>query len=641
METGVVASDVVPAHIGESWIRAQERKVDPYRIPASAYLEPDAYSRRKIDNQYFISIAKPFMENIYRYLEQSFYLVVLYDQDGYHLLRMGQRADFERGYQLDIREGLCFDETVLGTTGFSLAKHHRRPMPIIGCEHYTALLHHVVGYYAPINHPIRGELMGIIGVTTARTIPNPHTLALSVAAATAIEHSLRLDHGRKTFLFYWKALQATMDSLSDGVFLIDLNGRFLEVNASAREIFGLGDRDIQGKHVSSVLGAPDLENLIADVLTRQDREEKEADVEIRDQVYLSSIKYARGEKERIQGVMVQLKNVKSLSKIIRHIAGDQPRYPPGSMVGSSPRMQEIKALAILAAESDTNIIIEGESGTGKEVLAHMIHSASPRSENDLVVINCSAIPSELMESTLFGHERGAFTGAARTHIGKFELADRGTVFLDEIGEMPMTMQAKLLRVLEENTIERVGGKKPIKIDIRVITATNRDLAQEMRLGRFRGDLFYRLNVFRVKLPPLRERKEEIRELVPAFIRQMSELFSKTIERVADDYYEALMQYDWPGNVRELRNAVKYSLTLLDGTILRARHLAGFFTSGSQEVNPEDILRIDASALHGRLYDVEGMAIRKSLEMANGNKSKAAKLLGIGRATLYRKLKDLG
>lgn len=259
VETGGAPGAVVPAHIAESWIRAQELKIDPYRIPASAYLEEDAYEQRKADNQYFVSIAKPFMENIYRYLEQSSYLVVLYDRDGYHLLRVGQRADFERGYQLDIREGLCFDERVLGTTGFSLAKRHVRPIQIIGCEHYVSLLHHVVGYYTPINDPIRNELMGVIGITTARTIPNPHTMALSVAAATAIEHSLRLDHGRKTFLFYWKTLQATMDSLSDGVFLIDLNGRFLEVNASAREIFGLGDSDIKGKHVSSVLGAPDLE----------------------------------------------------------------------------------------------------------------------------------------------------------------------------------------------------------------------------------------------------------------------------------------------------------------------------------------------------------------------------------------------
>ncbi|MGA8752480.1 sigma-54-dependent Fis family transcriptional regulator, partial [Candidatus Deferrimicrobium sp.] len=640
MKTGGGPGDVVPAHIAESWIRARERKIDPYLIPASAYLEEDAYEKRKADNQYFVSIAKPFMENIYRYLEQSSYLVVLYDRDGYHLLRIGQRADFERGYQLDIREGLCFDETVLGTTGFSLVKRHRRPIQIIGCEHYTALLHHVVGYYAPINDPIRNELIGVIGVTTARTIPNPHTMALAVAAATAIEHSLRLDHGRKTFLFYWKTLQATMDSLSDGVFLIDLNGRFLEVNASAREIFGLGDSDIQGKHVSSVLGAPDLETLIADVLLQQDREGTEVDVEVRDQVYLSSIKYARGDMEQIQGVMVQLKNVKRLSKVIQHIAGDQQKYTSGFMIASSPKMQGIRGIARRAAESDANIIIEGESGTGKEVLAHMVHLASPRAGQDLVVINCAAIPSELMESTLFGHEKGSFTGALHTHIGKFELADRGTVFLDEIGEMPLSMQAKLLRVLEESTIERVGGKRPIKIDIRVIVATNRDLREEVRLGRFRGDLFYRLNVFLVQLPPLRERKEEIRELVPLFIGQMSNVFNKVIDDVAEDYYEALLEYNWPGNIRELRNAVKYSLTFLDGTVLRARHLAGFFTRGGPTFRNEDPLRLEMPVASARLFDVEAMAIRKSLEVANGNKAKAAKLLGIGRATLYRKLKDL-
>lgn len=640
VDTGALDRDLVPEHVAESWQRAQHWKIDPFHIPQSAYLDPIAYGKRREENRYLVSIARPFMEDMFRYLEKSLYLIVLYDIDGYHLLRIGQGVDFEGPRQTPIREGLCFDERVLGTTGFSLAKRHARPIQIIGCEHYVSLLHHVVGYYAPIDDPLGSGMLGVIGVTTARTTPNSHSMALAVAASTSIEHSLRIDHGRKTTLFYWKALQATMDSLSDGVFLIDVKGNFLEMNAAARNIFGIGDGDLRRKGYSDIIDVPHLVELIGDVLAHEDREEKEADIEVNDQVYLVSVKCAFGEERRLRGVMVQMKNVKSLSKVIRHIAGDQQKYTSGFMIASSPKMQGIRGIARRAAESDANIIVEGESGTGKEVLAHMIHLASPRASQELVVINCAAIPSELMESTLFGHEKGAFTGALHTHIGKFELADRGTVFLDEIGEMPLTMQAKLLRVLEEGTIERVGGKRPIRIDIRVIVATNRDLRKEVRLGRFRGDLFYRLNVFLVQLPPLRERKEEIRGLVPLFLGQMSDVFNKVIDDVAEDYYEALSGYDWPGNIRELRNAVKYSLTFLDETVLRARHLAGFFAGGCQEIVPEDTRRIVSSPVHGRLSNLEGMAIRKSLDAARGNKAKAAKLLGIARATLYRKLKDL-
>ena len=639
IETGKIEGDVVPSYIAESWKRSKEKKIDPYHFPSTAYLDPQEYEKKKSEHQYLISIAKPFMENIYRSLEQSRYVVVLYNPEGYHLLRIGQRADFERSQQFTIREGLCFEEEKVGTCGFSLVKWLRRPIQIIGCEHYSALLHYVVGSYAPINDPIRGVLMGVIGISGARTIPNPHTLAIAVAASTAIENSIKLDHSGKILSMYGKALQTTMDSLADGIVLIDSGGRIYEINASAREIFGLSKEGVKGKHISDVYPFTDLESLIMNILRYQDREGQEMDIQIQNQIYLATIQFARGEKDDVQGVIVQLKNLKNLSRIVHHLTGDRPQFTFDTMIGSSRKSLEMKTLARLAAQSDANIIIEGESGTGKEVLAQVIHNASLRAKEPFVIINCSAIPSELMESTLFGHEKGAFTGAIHTHIGKFELADQGTVFLDEIVEMPLSMQVKLLRVLEENKVERVGGKKSIHINIRVIAATNRDLAKEIKENRFREDLFYRLNVFRIKLPPLRERKEEIYELVPVFVQQFSSFLNKRVEKISDEYYDFLMNYSWPGNIRELRNAVQYSMATLDSPVLLERHVTGFFNHISREIKKEypDWMGGDFST--ARISDVEKIAIQHALLIAKGNKLKAAKLLGIGRATLYRKIKE--
>lgn len=640
IERGEIEDKVVPFYIAESWKRCREKNLDPFHFSPSAYLDPQIYEKMKSDQQYLISIAKPFMDNIYRSLEQSRYLVVLFNSEGYHLLRIGQRADFERSKQFTIREGLCFEEDKVGTCGFSLVKWLRRPIQIIGCEHYSALLHYVVGSYAPINDPIRGDLIGVLGVTGARTIPNPHTLGIAIAASTAIENYIKLDHAGKILSIYGKALQTTMDSLTDGIILIDSGGRIYEINASAKEILGPTATEMKGRHISDVPRIADLESLIMNVLRYQDREGQEIDIQIQNQVYLTKIQFARGEKDDVQGVIVQLKNLKNLSQIVYHLTGGYTQFTFDTMIGSSPKSLEIKALARLAAQSDTSIIIEGESGTGKEVLAQAIHNASPRAKEPFVVINCSAIPSELMESILFGHEKGAFTGATHTHIGKFELADRGTVFLDEIAEMPLNMQVKLLRVLEEHKVERVGGKKSISINLRVITATNRDLAKEIKENRFREDLFYRLNVFRIKLPPLRERKQEIYELVPIFVQQISSLLNKRVEKVSNEYYKILVDYDWPGNIRELRNAVQYSIATLDGPILLEKHLAGFFNQVSQQIKKEERLWPINTPFPSKLSDLEKIAIQNSLLLAKGNKMKAAKLLGIGRATLHRKLKNI-
>ena len=292
------------------------------------------------------------------------------------------------------------------------------------------------------------------------------------------------------------------------------------------------------------------------------------------------------------------------------------------MVGVSPQMHKVFKMITAVAPTDSTVLILGESGTGKELVAEAIHNLSGRT-GKLVKINCSAIPENLLESELFGYEKGAFTGATKRKPGKFELADGGTLFLDEIGDMPLQLQAKLLRTIESAEVEPLGAEKPIKIDVRIITATNQNLEELMSVGKFRNDLYYRLRVFVIEIPPLRERTEDIPPLVSFFLRKLSAKFGRDIKGVSPRVMKAFLSYSWQGNVRQLRNALEEIAILSQDEILD--ELPSFIEQ------PEKI-RLD-----GTMEQLEKQAIENALKKTHGNKTRAAKLLNIGLRTLYRKI----
>jgi len=636
IERGELDRNIVRSEIADSWIRNRKNKVDPWNISASAYLPEDRYQEKIERHNFLISIAKPFMEEIYKVLEESKYVVVLYDPEGYHLVRIGAFDDFEIARQFKIRPGLCFDEKILGTTGFSLVKRHKQAIKIIGCEHYHSLLHYIVGSYAPIKNPDNEkELMGVMGIAGAKTIPNDHTLGMVLATAKAIEGHFRLHEVNKVLSIYGKALQATIDKISDGIMIIDSAGMIYELNSTAIKIFNLDGVDIKGKHITETIHHPALENSIMKILQSQDESGEEIELAVRGRKYLTTIKFSRDEKKKLAGVLVFLKDYRYLTKIAKDLSESAIKYTLADMIGNSEYLEDIRSFVNVVAPSDAPIIIEGETGTGKEVLSHVIHNASLRARELFIVVDCSAVPSELFESTFFGHEKGAFTNAYRTHIGKFELADKGTIFLDEIVEMPLSMQVKLLRVIEEKKIERVGSHGRIEADVRVIVATNKDITQEVWKGKFRRDLFYRLNIFRIKLPPLRERKEDIPALVGYFVKQFGFTLNKVVKKISPEFYHKLMAHDWPGNIRELRNAVHHAMTIMDNETLDESCLNSFF---QQVDKTQDLLKTNSNRT--LLSEIEKAAIIKTLHFTRGNKREAAKMLGIGRATLYRKLKAL-
>ncbi len=322
---------------------------------------------------------------------------------------------------------------------------------------------------------------------------------------------------------------------------------------------------------------------------------------------------------------------------LRHAVEVQYRF--GNIIGRSRAMRDVFATIEKIAPASATVLLEGESGTGKELVAKSIHFNSPRSNKPFVAVNCSALAENLLESELFGHERGAFTGAVSMKKGRFELAEGGTLFLDEIGELSANLQVKLLRVIQERTIERVGGIRPIPVDIRIIAATNRSLKRETEAGRFREDLYYRLNVLHLVLPPLRKRTEDIPPLVEHFIQKYSaeRKGQVPVTDVEQDVYRLFYEYSWPGNVRELENVIERALVLCPGPTIRVADLPRQFRQHSDHTLPLEGIAPDAK-LSETLSQVEKMMIERALKMSGNVQSRAAKLLGIGKSGLNQKIK---
>jgi len=305
----------------------------------------------------------------------------------------------------------------------------------------------------------------------------------------------------------------------------------------------------------------------------------------------------------------------------------------GKLVGKSKAMQEVYRLIDLAAPTSAPVLISGESGTGKELVAHILHELSPRGQRAFVAVNCSAIPESLLESEIFGHERGAFTGAMERRVGCFELANEGTIFLDEIAEMSTATQAKFLRILEDSTVRRLGGKQEIKIDVRVLAATNKDPSKAIKDGALREDLYYRLNVFTLPLPALRERGEDIPLLIQAFVEELNVKYEKRIKSVDEAALQALLRHPWPGNVRELRNTIERAMIVCETDLIASRHLPPSITSEIKDDGPDSI----TVPLGISLEEAERDLIRRTLASVNNNKTKAAEILGISLKTLHNKL----
>ncbi len=361
----------------------------------------------------------------------------------------------------------------------------------------------------------------------------------------------------------------------------------------------------------------------------------------------------------IDEIKIKIKKAIELKELSSSLTSSNfgKQYKQDEIIGDSPKMQEVYKSIGRVADSDATVLIRGESGTGKELVARAIYLHSNRRNKPFIAVNCAAIPENLLESELFGHEKGAFTDAVSKHIGKFEQAKDGTIFLDEIGDMSLPLQAKILRVLQEKTFERVGGHETLVSNARIIAATNRNLEKLVTEGKFREDLYYRLNVVTISIPPLRERKEDIPELVVYFISKYSRKYGKVVQGVSEEVMKIFMDYNWPGNVRELENAIARGVIITSVPLIMKEHLPPeLLTRYKSEQREEETTGKDSSTLNGNssthseetgkieplptvIARIEKDMIIKALKKCGGNKTKAAKILGISRKSLFNKIRD--
>ena len=434
-------------------------------------------------------------------------------------------------------------------------------------------------------------------------------------------------------------MKAVFDSMYDGIVVLSLTGEILFTNPSIHQIFGSELPDTLPSQWSELYGVfyPDKETRVPfdQILTHIFHGE-----EIRDQeLFVRNEAKPEGVHIRASAIPLFDKNQEVIAcvGVVRDIlrAGYETIYSFNEIVGESQIMQQMFALMQRAAESDISVLISGESGTGKELVARAIHANSSRKAGPFVTVNCAAIPETLVESELFGHERGAFTGATTKRIGKFEQANRGTIFFDEIGDMEWALQAKLLRVLQERQIQRVGGTANIPVDLQVLTATNQNLEAAVAAGTFRKDLFYRIAAFPIVVPPLKDRREDIPLLANYFLKKFAEGMMKSVEAISADALRLLMQYDFPGNVRELENIIKRAVLLETTELLQPVNLPPQISSmiSSQpslfSPDPTGILPFE---------ELERQILAHALKVMDNNVVKTAQALKIARSTLYRKLK---
>jgi PAS domain S-box-containing protein len=428
-----------------------------------------------------------------------------------------------------------------------------------------------------------------------------------------------------------KNLERILDNMKDGIIAHDLNRRIFYFNRKAEEITGYRREDVIGKDCHDALGGPlcgsrcsfcggqpillDTAEYPVNIITRGGEPRR---LEM-------TATMMRDETDREIGVLATFRDITDLFEL-RVKAREMTGF--SNIIGCDNKMVEVFRQIKDVSVYDYPVHISGETGTGKELVANAIHNESMRAGNPFVPINCGALPEGLIESELFGHVRGAFSGAIRDKKGRFELANKGTIFLDEIAELPKLLQVKLLRFLQEGAFEKVGGEKTASVDVRVVSATNKDLKKEVKMGSFREDLFYRLNVIPIHIPPIRERKSDIPLLVDHFLSQAPMVQGQRPVCITQEALNKLMDYNWPGNVRELQNAVQFAIVRCKGKVIRPEDLP---------LELKDI--ICEKPKRGPLRKLDAEQVMTALTKTGGNKARAAKVLGVGRATLYRFLGD--
>lgn len=614
----------VRSEIRDSWIRCMNYNVDPHNGRGSVKHHNIEELINK--NSELISVARPIMESIYSMVCGSGFALFLADKDGYIIDVIGDKDIMERVTELNFLKGELWAENIVGTNAIGTSLYLNKPIQTIGAEHYAINQHSWTCSASPI-HDEDDNLIGCINMSGNYYNANSHTLGIVSAAAQSIQKQMEL-------VISYKLLNVTFDSISEGMIVINEYMKVKRINGRALKILNISLEEAMNININEVLNGIDFEKILKEESGSLNN--LECDFSINNEIIKCVIDvFPLNIKGNNNGMVITFTEVKMVHKLVNKFAGYKAQYQFRDIITNNKEMKNMISLAKKAAKSDCNILIQGESGTGKELIAQSIHNYSERAKGPFVAVNCASIPSELVESELFGYEKGAFTGASKEgHPGKFELADGGTIFLDEIGELPLDIQSKLLRVLDNEKIVRVGGTYEKQLNVRVIGATNRMLKKEISKKNFREDLYYRLSVIEIKTIPLRERKDDIDLLVNEFAKTLNTKNKDKNINVGKQYIAELKKYNWNGNIRELKNVVERDYYLSENEIINID--SSNYDNVVENVYEEKYEKEEVKILP--LDTLEKNAIIDAVKKCNGNLQLASKLLNIGRATLYRKIK---
>lgn len=585
-------------------------------------------------NKELIEVAFEFINMLYDFLDTSGFIIFLTDNEGCILNIIGDKKIIESAKRLDMVVGTYMDEKNIGTNAMGTAIKEDAPIQISEKEHFINVYHRWTCSAAPI-HNTNGKIIGTLNLTGNSELVHPHTLGLVVAAVKSIENQLKVESSKRRLTEAYQYMNVIMNSISSGIIAVDKEGIVNSINDEACIMLNLNRNEIINNSIESMFY--NWEHYFRILKDNKRFEDEEISLNINGvrKGYNISIYPIYYEDKKLQGMVILLKDIQNVFNLVNKYTGMKARYTFEDFIGESIEVKKIKEYAKGVANSPSTVLIEGESGTGKEVLAQAIHNYSNRRNRGFVAINCGAISKNLIESELFGYDDGAFTGAKKGgKLGKFELAKGGTLFLDEIGEMPMDMQVNLLRVLQEGVITRVGGNKYINVDARIIAATNKDLRKEVARGTFRQDLYYRLSVIPIIIPPLRERRDDILLLIEHFLKIKSKRLNKSIPAISKKDYNKLLNYNFEGNVRELENFIE-KIVNFNGNV--DYDFIGNGPDINYEVSIDKVNLIEEDYLCS-LEELEKNAIICCLKKFDGNITKVSSVLNIGRNTLYRKIK---
>jgi sigma-54 dependent transcriptional regulator, acetoin dehydrogenase operon transcriptional activator AcoR len=629
--------------IKKSHQRCEEYGVNKEQVFPSKILKGEEVSSHLARNEYLLDIAVPFMDIIYEAVKDSGFFILLTDEEGCILRSVGDEKTIKESENLNMVVGAYMSEKHIGTNAMGTAISENQPIQVTASEHFISAYHRWTCSAAPI-HNNKGEIIGSLNLTGESHLVHPHTLGLVVAGVRAIENQIKAEHAQKKFNETFHYLKSIIESVSAGIMALDMDGKIKTVNRWACSMLNLEKEKIIDRSIEKLL--PHWREII----NRFQRGETYMDMETtftlngsKERYDLSAYPIMDNNKEII-GVVLVIKGIQKIFNLVNKYTGMRAHYTYEDIIGDSPEFSQVIEHAEKISNTTSTVLLMGESGTGKELIAQSIHNASPRKNSVFIAVNCGALPKTLIESELFGYEEGAFTGSKKGgHAGKFELANGGTIFLDEIGEMPLDMQVNLLRVLQEGYVTRVGGTKNIPVDVRVIAATKKNLIDELKKGTFREDLFYRLSVIPLFIPPLRKRGSDKKALFNYFLKIKAQKLNKPVPHISGELLEQVMEYEWPGNVRELENYVE-NLVNFNG-ISSFNIINPVKNSLTPEYNnpPEESADAITSQSIGNftnftLEEIEKQTIKECYEQWDGNVSMVSRKLGISRTTLYSKMK---